>query len=219
MLPVEGPELVQVIFSRPCSSEYCSIRIWPIGRGERVVRIRQPFEFVPRAIRAGRRYRGEANNNSDYRSCARNQLARHARILLPNSWSLDCAGGHKVQRHRSSAAATDGQCGVAFDMKRRIAAARRRPDLAECQRESRSNINDICRFPERLDRRSTSDLVKVDADGRDRPAVAMVVGGAARRPQAVPDGAERDHQGGAGLVRRAGLCRGRDRNSAGLAGQ
>ena len=47
----------------------------------------------------------------------------------------------------------------------------------------------------------------------------MVGSDAARRSQAVPDGAECDHQGGAGLVRRAGLCRGRDRDSPGLAGQ
>ncbi len=43
------------------------------------------------------------------------------------------------------------------------------------------------------------------ADGQDRPAVAMVVARAACRSKAVPDGAERDHPGGAGLVRRAGF--------------
>ena len=62
-------------------------------------------------------------------------------------------------------------------------------------------------------------LTRQPVDGRKRPAFAVVVAGAARRRQAVSGGARRRHQGDPGLVRRAGFCRGRNRNSAGFAGQ
>src|SRR6185312_4979183 len=57
------------------------------------------------------------------------------------------------------------------------------------------------------------------ADGCNGPAIALVVARAACRSKTFPDGAERDHAGGARLVRRAGVCRGRDRDPAGLTRQ
>ena len=57
------------------------------------------------------------------------------------------------------------------------------------------------------------------ADDRYRPALAMVVACPARRSKAFPDGARCNREGGADLVRRAGLCRGRDRHPPGIAGQ
>src|ERR1700721_4509355 len=53
-------------------------------------------------------------------------------------------------------------------------------------------------------------------DGRKRPTLALVVPPAAHRHQAILDGAQRHSEGGPGMVRGAGLCRGRDRNSADL---